>query len=176
MMYIFRRITKKSLEPTDQRGVTLVEMLVVMGLLSSLLVVMATIFTSSADVLQQSKDYSATLSSGRFIMARLNYDIGQASAVDLPASPGTPSSTLELSVGSDTYIYSLSGGNLQLNDGSATDNLNSDDVTISNPTFTELGTSGDEPTITYSFTVTSTGVNNGSTDTETFTSSAGLRP
>ena len=46
----------------NQSGVTFVEMLVVMGLLGGLLVVMATIFTSAADVQQSSSSYSSTSS------------------------------------------------------------------------------------------------------------------
>lgn len=159
----------------DQAGVTLIEMLIVMGLLSILLVVMATIFTSAADVQQQSRSYSATISNGRFIMARLNYDIARASSIVSPASPGASTSALELDIGGTDYTYNLAGNNLQLTDGIGTDNLNSDDVVVSNPNFEEVSGGGGLPTILYNFTLTSTALSNGSADTQTFTSAAGLR-
>ncbi len=157
-----------------QSGVTLVEMLVVMGLLSIMLIVISTIFTSAADVQQESNSYSATLSSGRFIMARLNYDIARSTSVSTPASLGATSSTLQTVIGGTTFSYALSGANLQLTDGSGTDNLNSDDVQVSNLSFTELGTVSGEPTITYSFTLTSIAKSHGQADVHTFTSSQGL--
>jgi prepilin-type N-terminal cleavage/methylation domain-containing protein len=158
----------------NQSGVTLVEMLVVMGLLSTMLVLLATIFTSAADVQQQSNSYSSTLSSGRFMLARLNYDIAQANTVVTPASLGSTSASLKLTISGTTYSYALSGSNLALTDGIGTANLNSDDVTVSNVNFEELGNSGGEPTIVYSFTLTSTAKSHGVYGTQTFSSSETL--
>lgn len=165
---------KKYIHSLNQAGVTLIEMLVVMGLLSALLLVLASIFTSAADVQQQSKSYSSTLASGRFMMARLNYDIARASAVITPSSLGPTSSSLELDVGGTNYTYGLSGNDFQLNDGSGSDTLNSDDVLVSNPTFQELGNSGGKPTILYSFTLSSVATSHGTSTVQTFTSAAGL--
>jgi prepilin-type N-terminal cleavage/methylation domain-containing protein len=159
----------------NQRGVTLIELLVVMGLLSGLLIVMASIFTAAADVQKDSRSYSATLSNGQFIMARLNYDIARASAITTPGSLGASASDLALTIGGNTYTYARNGSNFQLTDNVGTDNLNSDDVSISNLNFQELGNTGGKPTITYSFTVTSTVTGDGGPDTQTFDSTAGLR-
>jgi Tfp pilus assembly protein FimT len=158
----------------NQIGVTLVEMLVVMGLLSTMLVLLATIFTSAADVQQQSNSYSSTLSSGRFIIARLNYDIARASAVITPTSLGSTSTNLQLTVSGATYSYALSGSNLGLTDGTGTANLNSADVTVANVSFEELGNTGGEPTIVYSFTLKSTTQSHGTYASQTFTSSETL--
>lgn len=165
---------KKYITNLNQAGVTLVEMLIVMGLLSAMLVVVATIFTAAADVQQQSDSYSATISSGRFIMARLNYDIARASSISTPSSVGATASSLVLNIGGTPYTYALSGDNLQLTDGSGTDNLNSGDVVVSNPSFQELENTGGEPTILYSFTLSSTAESHGVSDTQTFTSAVGL--
>ncbi len=158
----------------NQVGVTLVEMLVVMGLLSTMLVLIATIFTSAADVQQESQSYSSTLSSGRFMMARLDYDIARASAVTDPASLGATSSSLGLTISGTTYAYNATGSNMTLTDGTGTDNLNSADVTVSNVTFQELGNAGGEPTIAYSFTLTSTAQSHGVNTSQTFSSAESL--
>jgi prepilin-type N-terminal cleavage/methylation domain-containing protein len=165
----------KSSKKLGQVGVTLIEMLVVMGLLSILLVVVATIFTSAADVQQQSDSYSATIENGRFIMSRLNYDIARASSITTPSSLGSSSPSLSLIIGGTTFSYALSGNDFQLTDGSGADNLNSNDVIVSNPSFQELGNPGGQPTILYSFTLTSVATSHGTPDTETFSSTAGLR-
>jgi prepilin-type N-terminal cleavage/methylation domain-containing protein len=167
-------ISKRRTTLTNQDGVTLVEMLVVMGLLAAMLVLIATIFTSAADVQQQSNSYSSTLVSGRFILARLNYDIARATAVTTPASLGTTGTSLVMTVGGSTYSYTLSGTNLQLTDATGAANLNSADVTVSALSFQELGNTAGFPTILYSFTLTSTAKTHGVAVSQTFTSAETL--
>lgn len=166
------KITHKKL---NQSGVTLIETLIVMGLLSVMLIVLASIFTASADTQEQSKSYSSTISNGRLIMARLNFDIAKATSVISPSSLGSTASILELNESGTTYTYQLNGNNLQLSDGSGSDLLNGNDVIVSNPSFQEVGNSGGKPTIVYSFTITSTTKIHGIADSETFNGTAGLR-
>jgi len=169
MKNIFKRLNN------DQRGVTLIEILIVMGLLSTLLIVIATIFTSAVDVQQQSNSYSATNSSGRFIMQRLDWDISHASIVNTPSVLGTSSSNLNLTISGNSYNYVLNGNDLQLTDNIGTDNLNSNDVTVSGLNFQILGNSGGKPTIQYSFTLTSIVKNHGNSSVQSFTGTEGLR-
>ena len=146
-----------------------------MGLLSIMLIILATIFTSAADVQQQTKSYSATTINGRFIMTRLNFDIAQARLVSAPSSLGSTSATLLINVNGLLNTYTLSGNDLQLTENSNTDNLNSNDVSISNLSFQKLGNIGGKPTINYSFTVSSNAKSHGSADIQTFTGTAGLK-
>jgi prepilin-type N-terminal cleavage/methylation domain-containing protein len=166
---------KRAIIKLNSQGVTLIELLLVMGLLSIMLVILATIFTSAADIDQRSKDYSATLSNGQFIMARLNYDIGQATAIVTPTGLGNSAGSLALTIGGNTDTYALSGNDLQLNDGVSSVDLNDSDINVSGLNFEEVGNSGGEPTIVYNFTVTSTTADHGVYDTETYSSAAGLR-
>ncbi|MGH7241214.1 MAG: PulJ/GspJ family protein [Candidatus Saccharimonadales bacterium] len=158
-----------------QKGVTLVEMLIVMGLLAVFLLIMTTIFTSTLDVQNQSNAYSATVSDGRFIMARLNYDIARASAVTTPASLGASGSSLVLTIGGNSYTYALSSSNLQLTDNLGAANLNGSGTAVSSLSFQRIGNTGGKDTIRYSFTLTSTTKHSGTADTQTFTSTAELR-
>jgi prepilin-type N-terminal cleavage/methylation domain-containing protein len=167
---------KKKLIKLTENGVTLIEILIVMGLLSVLLIVIATIFTSAADVQQQSSTYNATNENGRFIMARLNYDIQRAFSVVTPNSLGATSSSLNLDIGGINYIYGLSSGNLTLEDNNGQDNLNGNDVTVSNLSFQELGNNIEKPIISYSFTLSSITTNHGKSDTKTFTSAESIQP
>lgn len=168
-MKIFTRFRR-----LNQKGVTLVEMLVVMGLLSGLLIVISTIFTSAADVQQQSNGYSSLLANARFIMARLNYDIARSSAIVSPASLGSSANSLQLTIGGTNYTYALNGSDLQLTDSLGTDNINDNNVTVSNVSFEELGSSSGKPTISYSYTITGTAVDHGIVASQTFTSSQGI--
>jgi prepilin-type N-terminal cleavage/methylation domain-containing protein len=163
------------LKKIGQRGVTFVELLLVMGLLSIFLVILTTIFTSTLDVQNQTDSYSAVLSDGRFIMSRLNYDIARASAVTTPAAPGGSGSSLVMTVNASTHTYALSGNNFQLTDGTGPANLNGDGTTVSNLTFQRIGNSGGKDTIRYTFKLTSTTLHDATTDSQTFTSTAELR-
>jgi prepilin-type N-terminal cleavage/methylation domain-containing protein len=165
----------RCLKAIGQRGVTFVELLLVMGLLSIFLVILTTIFTSTLDVQNQTNSYSAVVSDGRFIMARLNYDIARASAVTTPASLGGSGSSLVMTINATTFTYAMSGNNLQLTDGTGSATLNGDGTTVSNLTFQRIGNSGGKDTIRYSFKLTSTTLHDATTDNQTFTSAAELR-
>ena len=158
-----------------QKGVTLVEMLIVMGLLAIFLLIMTTIFTSTLDVQNQTDAYSSVLSDGRFIMARINYDIAISTGISSPTGLGVTSTTLALVTATNSYTYALSGGNLQLTDSSGTANLNSGGTVVSGLSFTKLGNTGGKNTTRYTFTLTSTAKHAGTTDTQTFTTTAGRR-
>jgi Tfp pilus assembly protein FimT len=155
-----------------QQGVTFVELLLVMGLLGIFLVIITTIFTSTLDIQSQTDSYNATVSDGRFIMSRLNYDIARASAVTTPAALGGSGGTLVMTVNASTYTYALSGNNLQLTAGANSGNLNGNGTTVSNLSFQRIGNSGGKDTIRYSFKLTSTTLHEGRADTQTFTSTA----
>lgn len=158
-----------------QSGATLIELLLVMGLLSSMIIVVSTMFTSAIDQQQLSRNYSSVTANGRFIMARLNYDISRASAITTPATLGASSPSLAITVSSTTYTYALSGNNLQLTDGTGTDNLNDGTVKVSSLNFQEFGNSGGKPTITYSFAVTGLSFTHGVNSAQTFTSTVELK-
>jgi prepilin-type N-terminal cleavage/methylation domain-containing protein len=164
------------LTPTARsRGFTLVEALIVMALLAGFLLILTTLLTSAIDIQGSSEGYSAVMTDGRFLMARLSYDIARASAVTTPGSLGASDSSLTLTISGTSYTYALSGDSLQLTDGSGSDNLNSNGTTVSNLSFQALGTSGGKETIRYSFTLTSTVTHTSGSDTQTYTSTEGLR-
>jgi len=160
----------------NESGVTLIELLIVMGLLSIFMVIIATIFTSSVDVQEQSNSYSSTLINSRYIMARLNYDISRASSVNVPYSFGDDTNSLGLEIGGIDNTFSLSGTNLTLADNLGVDNLNDSDVMVSNLTFQKIGNQGGQPTILYNFTLSSVEQNHGVSDVETFSGGEGLNP
>lgn len=165
----------KHLHKLGQRGVTLTELLLVMGLLSIFLGVMATIFTASISSQTQTEGYTATLSDGRFLMARLDYDIARASAVSTPSALGATATSLVMTINSTTYTYALSGNALQLTDGTGSANLTDGSVIVSGLSFQKVGNSGGKETIRYSFTLTSTAQPGSGSDVKTFTSTVERR-
>lgn len=160
-----------------QRGFTLIELLLYMGIFSILLGVLMQLFFSILTTSSKSQTTSTVVQDGRFILNRLTYDLHNTSTIVTP-SLGGQGSTLQLTRQDGTSgTYSLSGNNLQLvnNTTGTTDQLNSFASTISNLTFTRLGVNGAEQTITVSFTATSSGSVNNVYDTQTFSTSIGIR-
>ena len=165
----------RKLQTIAERGFTLVEMLITMGLMSIFMLVLTDIISAVGDVQVESEATSAVSQDGRFILARLSYDIGRASSVTTPGSLGSTTSSLVLVIGGVTYTYALSGGNLQLSVSPNTDNLNGADTTISSFTVQRLGNAGGKETLTVQFTVTSVAVRDSGAEVRTFTTTVGRR-
>lgn len=160
---------------TRQQGFTLAEALVVMALLAGFLMILTTLLTSAIDIQGSSESYSAVMTDGRFIMSRLNYDIARSSAVTTPSALGGTSTSLGLTINGNTYTYALNGSDLALTDPDGNASLNSNGTTVSNISFQALGNSGGKETVRYTFTLTSTRRHSSGHDTQTYTSTAGLR-
>lgn len=156
-------------------GFTLVEALITMGLLGIFLVTFSALFVTSIDVQNRSSGYSAVDADGRFVLARLNYDIARASAVTTPASLGGSASSLTLTISGGSYTYSVNSGRLQLASPAVTDYLTSNADTISGLSFTKIGNVSGLESVQYTFTLTSNGSTGRNTTTQTFTSTAGRR-
>lgn len=164
----------------SEKGFTLVELLLYMGIFSILLVVLLQIFTSILSVHAESQATSSVNQDGSYIMARLSSDIRRASAVVIPTL-GASSNSLHITGNAIDETYALNGGNLLLTDNSTstTDQLNSVDTTA-NINFTTLGNGSIVPnsksTVRIVLTVTSKVVRVGSgLQTETFETTVGTR-
>lgn len=160
----------------NRRGFTIVELIIYMGILSILLMVLTDTFASILEVRKESEAVTAVEQDGNYILAKLFYDISHAQSIGTPASLGTSSNTLQLTIGGVSNTYSLSGGNLQVVNNHGTNVLNGIDSSVSNLSFLRLGNIGGKDTIQMTFTVTSRIVRSGGiTETKTYQTSAGLR-
>lgn len=136
------------------RGFSLMELIISTGILMILISILTTLFGQILDVQLQSKSTSSVDENSRYILARLAYDFQSASTIVTPATPGQQSDTLQITVNSVNYVYSLdNNGNLLLTKNSQSDHLNSDAVTISGLTFTRIGNGDSNDTVRVAFTV-----------------------
>lgn len=146
---------------SHQKGVTIVELLVYVGLLSIFMVVLLDVFTSILGAKLESQSTSSVSQDTRYILAKLNYDILNADSISAPAAFGISSNTLTLVSGGNYYEYSVDGsGSLNIKDYSSGDTkkLNGGDSEITDISFTKLGNSAvsnNKPTVKISFTVRS---------------------
>ncbi len=157
-----------------QRGFTLVEMVLYMGLLSLLLVVMVDLFAASLDVQLESQAVSSVDRDGRFILSRFTYDINRADSIVSPTL-GLQANTLQLLIGGVSYTYTLNNGNIQLTNSFGTDLLNSFDSTISNMSFQRLGNTTGKHSIRFLFTITSKTTRPAGPETKQFQTTIGVR-
>lgn len=143
-------------------GFTLVELILYMSLLITLIIILGQVFSSILDVQLESKSTSSVELDGRFIIAKLVHDMRTMqitpSVNDIivePSSAGSTSGTLNFTVNSINYTYSLNNGNLQLVNDKGTNNLNSVNTIISDLRFTRIGQGTNTDTIRMNFALTS---------------------
>ncbi len=147
-----------------QKGFTLIELVLYVGILSILVGIMSTMFGQIVEVQLESESTSVVDQDGRYIMGKLFYDMKSISAspsgdrITTPASPGVTSSTLQIRVNSINYTYSLdSGGNLLLTNGSTgeVNKLNGANSYLTGLSFQRIGAGDSNDTIRVNFTVVS---------------------
>src|SRR5476651_71820 len=99
----------------SRKGFTLIELVLYIGILTILLTLMSSIFTSILDVQLESTATSSVNQDGRYLLSKLLYDVKSSSAIVVPSNPGTVSGTMQLTINSINYTYSASSsGNLQV--------------------------------------------------------------
>lgn len=120
------------------RGVTLLELLIYVAILSGLMVVVSDAFISLSKGRGQSEARSEVNSAVRFASERIKQDIKNASLASTPMY-GTPSNTLSLIVSGSAILYDVSGGALRRKvDTSEPELVTGGAVSVDTPTFTRI--------------------------------------
>jgi prepilin-type N-terminal cleavage/methylation domain-containing protein len=155
----------------NQKGFTMIELILYMGLFSILLLVLLQIFSSILSVHLESQATSSVDQEANFILSRLTYDVHRAKTIDTPSI-----STLHLTGTGMDETYAISGNSLQLTDVSGPEKLNSSDVTPS-ITYTILGDTGKQQSVQIKLTMTSNIKRTGGLiETQTYTTTVQTRP
>ena len=161
-MKFFQKFFAAKVHPKKtQKGFTLIELVLYVGILSILVGVMSTMFGQIVEVQLESEATSTVDQDGRYILSKMFYDmksINTSDVITTPASPGSQTSTLQIRVNSINYTYSLnSGGNLILTNGSTgeVNVLNSANSSVTGLTFQRIGAGDTNDTIRVNFTVVS---------------------
>jgi len=163
------------LSKIGQRGTTLIELILYIGIFSILLLVFLQIFTTILDLQQESQATTSVSQDGQFILARLTNDIKKAKTINTPANLNEPSSQLEIVVDGEIYTYELNGEKLSLTKNLEANSLNGYDTKATNLNFLRLGNVGGKQTITVTFTLTSNAVKNSGPEIKDFKTTIGLR-
>jgi len=160
-----------------QKGFTLIEMVLYMGILVLLIGVLSSIFSAIISVQLDSTATSSVDQDGRYLLAKFTRDVASSSATIIPANPGNQTTTLQLTINSINYTYSLDSNNdLQIvnNSTNETNVLNSYNTSVSGLTFTRIGSGDSNDTIQITYTITSrTKEKAGQQETKSFTTTVG---
>lgn len=133
-----------------QKGFSLVELIIYMGVLSMLIGVMSVLFSSILNTQLDSASTSSIDQDARYIQARMAYDMQRASSI-----VSVTANTLQVLANSINYTYSLDGsGNLQITDNTGSYQLNSVDTTVSGLSFQTIS-NGSNDTVRVTYTITS---------------------
>ncbi len=140
-----------------QLGFSLVELIIYMGLVVVLFVVLTSVFLTTLDVQLTSQTSSSVQQEGRYLLARLSFDIRRANSITTPAGIGILSPTLSLVIAGVPYTYSVNNGQLQLTiNGTTTSVLNEFDTGVTAFSVQEIGNAGGKPTVQLELTISST--------------------
>jgi len=141
----------------SQKGVTIVELLLYMAILSVLLTILTSIFVSALDVQSESNAASSVEQDGNYIIARLAYDVHRAQSINIPSSNGATNDNFQIVIGGVNYTYSTdANNNMILVNDLGTSNLNNYGASVSAFLVQRLGNTGKiENTLKINFTITS---------------------
>lgn len=129
--------SKFNIQHSTRRGVTLLELLIYIAILSGLMVVVSDAFISLSKGRGQAEARSEVNSAIRFAGDLIKQDIKNATAVTAPAL-GVTGSTLSLTVGGVPIAYDMSGGVLRRSVSGTPENMTGGSVSVDVPTFTRI--------------------------------------
>jgi hypothetical protein len=158
-----------------QRGFTIVEILIYMGLLSIFAITTGEIFLSLLESKVESLATSSIEQDSTYVTNKLAYDVSRASSITTPSSLGGSGSVLSLVIGGVTYTYSLSGTTLQLTSNAGTEQLTTANTQVTGITFQRLGNASGKDTVRIQMNMQSTAQQNAGKETRVVTATAGRR-
>ena len=159
----------------NSKGYTLVEMLLFMGLFSMFLVVLSNMYSTILETQQRSLATSYVELSGRYILARLLYDIPRADSVQTPDDLGEEETSMVLRKDGEDTTYAIATDVMELTNSGGTFALHSNEVTASNLQITRIGNVNGEPTLLISFEITSVIPDTTGIHSRTFSTTVGTR-
>lgn len=167
---------KKKLQ--NNKGFTLIELILYMGLFSILIGILTSVFMSILNNQLHAETIASTDENGRYLLQRLTYDINKSKTINTPVTSGMQTNNLQLTINNINYSYSLDvNGNVQIKDitnNLGPYNLNDYDTTVSAMTFKRIGSAGGANTIQVGFTVIST-IANKTNQSKSFVTTIGNR-
>lgn len=135
----------------------MVEMLMVMGIMSVLVVILSQVFGSILTMKLKSQATSAVAQDSRYVITRLAYDISRAS--DITTGSGN---TLRILINGSSYLYQLQGTSLVLSvNGGASQALTGVGTKVTNLSFVRFVDLGGKKSVQINLTIAPTTIQPG---------------
>ncbi|MFA5136496.1 MAG: hypothetical protein WC489_03820 [Patescibacteria group bacterium] len=157
------------------KGVTLVELVLYMGILSVLLVLFVDLFGTMVQRQLETESLSSVQQDGAYILSRLSHDFQNASHIDFPTTPGATADTFRLNIQSVPYDFSVSNGNLVITHESTSEQINSYDTSIVNIMVERLGDGNEGDVLHIEFTLQSKVKKQGAYEVSQFSTTQAIR-
>jgi len=158
-----------------RRGVTIIELVIYMSILSILLMIFTDIFATLVNKQLETESLSNVQQDANYLLSKLSYDFGRTKSIELPTSPGAPTSSLRLMIGSTYYDYYVNSGNIVLEYGGKQNTLNSSETSINNISFQRLGIGDTKDVIQVKFDISSKVKQQSGYDVTHFSTTLGIR-
>lgn len=158
-----------------KKGVTLIELVIYMGILSVILIVFIDMFALLFDKQMETESISSVQQDSNYILSRLPYEFGRAQSVEIPATAGAITTSLRLMTDSEIYDYHLSANNLVVDRGGVVEQINGYDTTVSNLTFLRLGENNAHDVVQIKFTLSSKAKKQSGHEVNQFSTTLGIR-
>lgn len=122
----------------NQRGFSLLELLIYIAILSGFLLVITNLFFTVSTSSVREEVSTEVRQNLRFAGDQMTSEVRKASAIDFISANGD---TLRLVVGGALTEFKVEGGILKKTRGASTENITTDNVTVSvtDPVFTQIG-------------------------------------
>ena len=163
-----------------QKGFTLIELILYVGIVGTLLLGMTAFFAMSAEARVKNQSISEVNQQGSAALERITQVLRGATSITTPAAAttGTALTVVVPTAAKSPTVVNLSGTVLQIKEGSAAAlPLTNSKVHITDLTVKNLTRSGTSGILQISLTVGRVGSSNNAYDyTRTFTTSVSLRP
>ncbi|KKU92232.1 MAG: hypothetical protein UY21_C0003G0008 [Microgenomates group bacterium GW2011_GWA1_48_10] len=157
-------------------GFTIVELMLYMALMTTGLLVLTDLFLTVLEQQAESSVVASVDQDGRFLLARLNYDVGRSSAITSPANLGESTTAARLVIEGASHTYTASpGGQLVVTTDLGTDNLNSFGTQISGLSFTRLGNPAGKNSLQVKFKLTGRTIKKSGLEERSFQTTIGTR-
>lgn len=160
---------------SQRKGVTLIELVIYMGILSIILVVFIDMFALLFDKQLETESNSSVQQDSNYILSRLPYEFGRAQSIEIPATAGATTSSLRLVIDAGIYDYRLFDNNLVMDHDGVTQQVNGYDTTVSNLTFQRLGENNQNDVVQIKFTLSSKAKKQSGSEVNQFSTTLGIR-
>ncbi len=158
-----------------EKGVTIAELVVYMGILSIVLLLFVQLFALIVNKQLETESVSSVQQDSNYLLLKFNHDFQQMDSITLPSQPGQTSLVLKCATNMLETQYLVENQRLIASTSGTKIQLNGYDTIVSNPLFIRLGNGSSNDVVRITFDITSKAKKQSGSEYYQFNSTFGLR-